>query len=180
VPRFEDPGTTLRCPPSNDVMTVRAGVVRGFGAVVVVLGGVVLAASSYTPVRPFDHPSAYPGEPWFDGGRQLPSSVIDAAAGPAQCGLQSVTFLTLGWPLGTHAQFSTEARQYVRDPRNVVGFRSRLDVHSKLPPDARSTGFRDGEAELYTAPSDVDRAVYIVVGNTVERWPRSDPMTVCS
>ena len=123
---------------------------------------------------------AYPGQPWTKGGMDLPPSVIVAAAGPAQCGMQSVTLLTIGWPLGTPAQFASQARQYVRDPKNVVGLRSRLDLHTKLPPGARSTGFRDGEAELYIAPRDVDRAVYVVYGNTVERWPRSDPMTTCS
>jgi hypothetical protein len=162
------------------MMTVKPAAVRALVAVVVVLGGVALADSTYTPARPFDHPLAWPGQPWFNGENPLPPSVIVAAAGPAQCRMQSVTLLTIGWPLGTHAQFATEARQYVRDPRNIVGLRSRLDLHSKLPSDARSTGLRDGEAELYIAPSDVDRAVYIVYGNTVERWPRSDPMTVCS
>src|SRR4051812_47292716 len=42
------------------------------------------------------------------------------------------------------------------------------------------TGFAVKGVALYLAPSDEDEAVYLVAGSTVERWPRSDPMTLCS
>jgi len=47
-------------------------------------------------------------------------------------------------------------------PKNVVGFRNQLDLQSKLTADARSTGYREGDAELYIASSDENRAVCIV------------------
>ena len=131
----------------------------------------------------FAQPQPWPGIPWTKDGQQVPASVVEASAGPEFCGLKSATFLTMGWPPGTHAHFATQARQYVRDPKGVVrrsNLRSSLELHAKLPSDAKPTGYKDGAAELYLAPSDEDVAAYIVQGTQAERWPRSDPMTVCS
>ena len=116
-------------------------------------------------------------------GHQVDPLVAVARAGPAHCGWQSATFLTLGWPLGRRALFASEARQYINDPNGVVphaDLRGTLDLHAKLPPDAKPTGYWKGDAQLYLAPSDQDVAAYFVGGGHVERWPRADPMTVCS
>jgi hypothetical protein len=108
--------------------------------------------------------------------------VIVAAAGPEHCQWQSATFLTIGWPLGTPARDAGSARQYIRDPLGVVPahllapFEKKIDV----PRDARPTGYRYQNIQLYLAPSDQDSAAYLVGPGSVERWPRSDPMTVCS
>ena len=153
------------------------------GRLGVVLIGVMLLGSGCAS-SPTRQPQAWPGALWTKNGAIVPPLIIDAAAGPSPCdGWQSATFLTLGWPLGRRASFSTQARQYVRDPRGVVdpaNLRSHLDLHATLPPDARPTGYFDGGAQLYVAPSNEDVAIYIVEGSTVERWPRSDPMTTCS
>jgi len=69
------------------------------------------------------------------------------------------------------------------DPNGVIpttNLRSRLSLNAELPSDDRSTGYQDRNAKLYLAPSDEDNAVYIVNGRSIERWPRSDPMTLCS
>jgi hypothetical protein len=87
----------------------------------------------------------------------------------------------LGWPLGTRPATAAGARQYVRDPRH--GLASRLPalvLKANLPADAGPTGYAYGPVQLYLAPFDQDRAVYLVLGDSVERWPRSDPMTLCS
>ncbi len=142
-----------------------------------------LCLASCTGGRQFAHPAPWPGIPWTHDDHSVSTSVIDAAAGPSHCGWQSVTFLTMGWPLGTRAANAAQSREYVRDPKGLVGhfgLRSSLDLHATLPSDARSTGYVDGSARLYLAPSDDDVAAYIVQGATVERWPRSDPMTLCS
>lgn len=116
-------------------------------------------------------------------GHQVDPSVAVARAGPAHCGWQSATILILGWPLGRHALFASEARQYISDPNGVIphtNLRSTLDLHAKLPPDAKPTGYWKGDAQLYLASSDQDVAAYFVGGGHVERWPRSDPMEACS
>lgn len=126
---------------------------------------------------------ALTGPSWTLNGHQVPASVVDTQAGPAHCGWGSVTFLTLGWPLGTHAQSGAQSRQYIRDPNGVIpttGLRSRFGLNAELPPDARPTGYQDGNTKLYLAPSDEGNVVYLVNGTSIERWPRSDPMTLCS
>ncbi len=129
----------------------------------------------------FGEPAPYPGRAWVNGSTEVPPSEIVAAAGPAHCGWQSATFLTIGWPLGTRPQTSVGARQYIRDPRHVLGSRlPALRLDATLPADARPTGYFEGPVQLYLAPSDQDQAVYLVLGQNVERWPRSDPMTLCS
>jgi len=133
-----------------------------------------------TVAEVFASPLPYPGNPWTHNGKEVPASEIVAAAGPAHCGWQSATFLTLGWPLGTRPQTATGARQFIRDPANVLPQSLPLDLHSTLPADARPTGYANGPVDLYLSPSDQDRSIYMVLGSTVERWPRSDPMTLCS
>jgi hypothetical protein len=63
----------------------------------------------------------------------------------------------------------------------VVGasYRDGLVRHASLPPDARATGHRHGSIEIYVSPSDQERAIYVVGADGAERWPRSDPMTLC-
>ena len=89
----------------------------------------------------------------------------------------------VGWPIGTPAPTAADARQYVRDPKGVLpssALHATLDLHAKLPTDATTTGFTVKGVTLYLAPSDQDQAAYLVAGTDVERWPRSDPMTVCA
>jgi hypothetical protein len=127
----------------------------------------------------FASPLQYPGHPWKRNGIEVPASEIVAAAGPAHCGWESATFLNIGWPLGTRPQTAAGSRQFIRDPNHVLPRSLPLDLHATLPADARPTGYTYGDGvALYLSPSDQDRSVYLV-GSTVERWPRSDPMTLC-
>ena len=91
--------------------------------------------------------------------------------------------LTLGWPPGTTANTAAHARQYVRNPDRVlpgVALAEGLDLDAVLPAGAIDTGYRYGRVALYLSPRDQDAAAYLVAGRDIERWPRSDPMTVCS
>lgn len=133
-----------------------------------------------TVAEVFASPLPYPGHRWTHDGKEVPASEIVAVAGPAHCGWQSATFLTLGWPLGTRPQTATGARQFIRDPNHVLPRSLPLDLHAQLPTDARTTGYKYGSVDLYLSPADQDQSVYLVLGSTVERWPRSDPMTLCS
>ena len=123
----------------------------------------------------------YPGYQWSRDGRAATDEVT-SISGSSHCGWQSATLLFVGWPLGTRATSSAQTRMYVRDPDRVYGaeFRDRLVVHASLPPDARGTGYRVGQIELYLAPSDQDDAIYVVAPSGAERWPRVEPQRLCA
>jgi hypothetical protein len=137
-----------------------------------------------TVAAAFDQPPRYPGYAWTRNGRPVPKEV-SSEAGPDHCEYQSATFLDLGWPIGSPWNVTT-GRQYIRDPKGVVltypgttiPFRQRLQLHAALPKDARDLGYRYRSLALYLSPSD-DTAIYVVGPGAVERWPRSDPMTLC-
>lgn len=130
----------------------------------------------------FDPPPPAPGYQWTRNGAAVSFSELTTAAGSEHCDSQSATFLRIGWPLGTLAASRLESRQYIRDPQGVIRgkpFRQRLDLRATLPNDARPTGYRYSTAEIHLSPSDQDAYIYVVSPIGAERWPRSDPMTLC-
>jgi hypothetical protein len=131
----------------------------------------------------FDNPPAWPGEAWTRNGVSVSSDVLVASAGPSHCQMQAMTFLTIGWPPGTVATSAAQAREYIRTPIGTPpapNLRGTWARNAPLPPDAADTGYRYGVLKLLIAPSDGDRYVYLVAPADSERWPRSDPMTLCS
>lgn len=131
----------------------------------------------------FDRPPAYPGEQWVIDGRDVDSKVVEAFAGPSHCGWESATFLFLGWPPGTVAQSGSQARQFIRDRNGQMSGAQLLGTWAHdptLPHDALDTGYRYGAIKLFFAPSDEDQYAYLVAPADRERWPRSDPLTLCS
>lgn len=129
----------------------------------------------------FSPPVRYPGPTWTRGGRPVDGQELNSIAGPDHCDWQSAVIMHLGWPLGTVSRSSTEIRQFIRDPDGVIkyGTRHTLAIAVDLPNDARDTGYRNGELELWLSPSDPD-AAYLRAGDNVERWPRADPVVACS
>jgi hypothetical protein len=129
----------------------------------------------------FDRTPRHPGYQWTRNGVLVSSRELGTSAGPEHCAWQSATFLTIGWPLGTISESARQSRQYIRDPRGVLhgSFKERFAGSATLPRDARATGYRYGPFELFLSPSDQDQFVYVVGPSAVERWPRSDPMTLC-
>lgn len=119
---------------------------------------------------------------WVDGnGSEVPNTVLQTYSGPEHCDWQQAAFLSLAWPPGTEEDWDT-ARQYARDPARVLPptyFEEPLDLEAALPPTARDTGYRLGEAELWLA-DDVASAVYVVRKGRVERWPRARPVLACA
>ncbi|GGZ63054.1 hypothetical protein GCM10010387_65550 [Streptomyces inusitatus] len=104
-------------------------------------------------------------EIWTDArGRRVPVTRMSSSAGPEHCDWQSAHFLHLGE--------GREKRMYVRDPRGVFPpeeFSTRYDGDAVLPPEARDTGYRQGERALFRTP-DASR-VYIRTPRGVELWP---------
>ena len=130
----------------------------------------------------FDSPPSYPGYQWTHSGKPVPYEELGTSAGPNHCDWQSATILTIGWPLGTVSANAGEARFYIRDPKGVMGgtYRQDLVTHAKLPADARPTGYKLGNIELYLSPSDQDDAVYLATSSGAERWPRANPFYGCA
>jgi hypothetical protein len=134
------------------------------------------------PAAAFDQPPAWPGYQWSLNGTKVGTDVIATAAGPEHCGWQTATFLTLGWPPGRSSSTAAGARQYIRDPKNAIGtpyLKTPLQLRASLPPDAVPTGLTYRGLQIYTSPTDQDVAIYVTGWHITERWPRSDPMTLC-
>jgi hypothetical protein len=119
--------------------------------------------------------------PWHDAeGSIVLERVVSTVQGPEHCDWQSTVLLYLGWPLGTHSKSADDARQYVRDPDGVFSARTVIPFEPdvRLPVGARDTGYHLGDLALWVA-HDAGKAVYIVRGSHVERWPRARPPITC-
>ncbi|MCI0632836.1 MAG: hypothetical protein L0206_02810 [Actinobacteria bacterium] len=104
--------------------------------------------------------------------------------GAEHCGWQSASYLTLAWPLGSDAQTANDERRiYLRDPGGVFTGEFGVpppDLQATLPPDAAPTGYHRGPWELWSSPTNVEDAVYLVADDgTAERWPRARQVTYC-
>jgi hypothetical protein len=132
----------------------------------VLLFAVVLASCGKNPSAEF-------AGTWFDTqGKSVPELVLSVRLGPKQhCDMQSIAFMTLGWPVGSPRQ-GKDFRSFVRDPQGLLrgfGFDS-LEIGTHLPSSAVSSGFHRGRWTLWVTPSD-DNRVYLVSHDRVERWP---------
>jgi hypothetical protein len=132
----------------------------------------------------FDHAPDFPGYAWTYKGQGVDTTHgMNTIAGPAHCDWQAATFMHLPWPLGTDPTDASNVRQYIRDPKRVMpqgNLHGTLDLHATLPADAVATGYRYQAIEVFVSPSDQDDAVYVVGPGAVERWQRSDPITLCA
>jgi hypothetical protein len=131
----------------------------------------------------FDRPPAWPGKPWIKEGHTIATAELEASSGPSHCGWDSATLMNIGWPLGTSSITAAQDRQYIRDPGRTMPANGLLGAWLRnpiLPADAHDTGYRYGALKLYLAPSDQNIYAYLVAPADSERWPRSDPQTLCS
>jgi len=168
----------------------RQGIVLGVGALLLAVAGVwVLTLLPIAdPLPPslqswrtvgsyFDNPPAWPGKPWTTkDGFGVDRQVLEAAAGPSHCGLDSLTFLNIGWPLGTSSTTADQNRLYIRDPNGKVSIPGLIGTWARnpsLPADARDTGYRYGALKLYLSPSDEDTYAYLIAPADSERCPRA-------
>jgi hypothetical protein len=144
----------------------------------------LLSLRSASPVSTvasaFGVPPVYPGYAWTRDGQRVSDFEIATIAGPEHCGWGSAAMMFIGWPPPTTASTADRARQFIRDPHAAIDprFREQLRQGVTLPADARSTGYRHGDIEVFVSPSD-DTGIYLVSRFDAERWPISDPMTLC-
>lgn len=90
--------------------------------------------------------------------------------------------MTMGWPLGTVPRNDLVARQYIRDPDNRFSKLTMAEFEDDvaLPSDAFDTGYRYGSDELWVSIKSVDRMVFVLRGDRVERWPRARELIACA
>jgi hypothetical protein len=107
--------------------------------------------------------------------------VLADRPGPAHCGYESARVIITGKPVGTRYGPSRYTDHYVRDPDNAFGdaaTAAAFDADVELPEGAVDTVFRQGATELWVDPSD-GAAIYLVSGESVERWPLDPEPTLC-
>jgi hypothetical protein len=107
--------------------------------------------------------------------------VLADRPGPAHCGYESARVIISGKPVGTRYGGHRDSAHYVRDPENVFGdsrTAAAFDPDSEVPAGALDTGFRQGSIELWADPSDAS-SIYLVLEQSVERWPLDPEPTLC-
>jgi hypothetical protein len=127
------------------------------------------------------------GQPSERGEGQDRTYELSVRRGPADhCEWQSVTFLDVGWPLGTTIAIAPDQppwREFVRDPENVLngsGLPDALDLEAVLPQGSKATGYRSGDVELWLGPDGGEESVYLKGSSWVERWPRAPQPIGCA
>ncbi len=112
---------------------------------------------------------------WVDrSGRPISRALLETSSGGRHCKWESVTFLAIqARLLGIHRP---GALIYARDPDGVLPLRflaARYGPIASVPRAAEDTGFRLRHLHLWVVPSRINEAVYVVQGESIERWPRT-------
>jgi hypothetical protein len=121
------------------------------------------------------------GTAWEDKeGNEVSGNIVHSALGATHCDWESVVFLWVRWPFVTD---SGGGWMYVRDPDEKTGadsFKTTFARDVTLPRRARFTGYSREDVELWASRASVEREVYLLFPNRVERWPRADPEFGCA
>lgn len=119
---------------------------------------------------PAELPESYtdsgPYEIWTDErGRRVPVTEVHSGEGAEHCDWQKAHVLSTGW--------GKEGRLFARDPEGVLppgSLTARYDGSARLPGDARDTGYRYGDWELWLSDATPTKA-YVRTPDGVEAWP---------
>jgi hypothetical protein len=109
---------------------------------------------------------------------------VESFEGPEHCDWQSATFLHAEIDLDEPGATAVR-QQFLRDPEGVLSGEVVVayDSSASLPDDAADTGLRLESMELWAKPTDDPsgpEAVYVVKGDSVERWPRTRQEVACA
>lgn len=106
-------------------------------------------------------------EIWTDRDeRRVPITKVNSNVGPEHCEWQSAHFLSTGQ--------GKDGRLYARDPEKVLppdSLTSPYDGDVRLPADARDTGYRYQDRQLWLTDDDPTKA-YIRTPDGVKLWPQ--------
>jgi hypothetical protein len=129
---------------------------------------------------------------WRDSeGKLVPSDrplVMNVSQGATHCGWGRLVFLVISWPLGFEVKGSAMGNPHIRmfvrlsPPEDLSAapyFASTFDGNATLPTGARDTGYHRHGWHLWVKDGAIDRAVWLVHGDTVERWPASKDIILC-
>jgi hypothetical protein len=98
--------------------------------------------------------------PWENRqGQKVSADVVDQHKGPGRCGWDKFTFVDF--------RGLTYVQGSIRE-----GFSVPYLPRTQLPDNARFTGLRLGDEQLWIVPGERDVAVYVRWPDHVERWPR--------
>lgn len=113
---------------------------------------------------------------WFRAGCLVRVDVVTDRSGPDHCGWGSTRVIAAGAPLGARFTNEEDTVHFVRDPANEygAGLDEGFDAQATLPATAQFSGYRSASEELWIVPGDT-RYIYLVSGQTVERWPAGEP-----
>jgi hypothetical protein len=129
--------------------------------------------------------------PWFDAdGKQLPSYrpfVMIVVQGSEHCHWDDQLFLYMSLPLGKEIRnpsfLKGNERVFVRlsSTENMLpsDFATAFDADAPLPASAYDTGYHRKGWHLWVAEERMKRAVWLVHGDSVERWPAARTPIVC-
>jgi ABC-type amino acid transport substrate-binding protein len=109
---------------------------------------------------------------------------VESIAGPEHCDWQSATFLYAETDFDEPGA-TAERQQFLRDPEGVLSGEVVVayDGSASLPDAAVDTGLRLESMEFWAEPTDDPsgpEAVYVVEGDSVERWPRTREEVACA
>jgi hypothetical protein len=114
---------------------------------------------------------------WLDAdGDAVSTSEVMTLEGAQRCGWQDVTFIEVG-------RSSTRPRQFVDDRSGTLHepLRASYAARSRLPGDAKDTGWRRGGYALWLqGGGDAAYLVNLADPTDVERWPRTRKLLACS
>ena len=128
---------------------------------------------------------------WYGpDGEPLPTGqpfVMDLYRGPTHCDWDDHLFLILSWPLGTLVPGPFMSSRHTRMFVRTAGTSTELDASlattfepdAELPSAANDTGFTREGWHLWVDDGRIDRAVWLVNGDIVERWPAATEMFGC-
>ena len=110
---------------------------------------------------------------WTRDGCIVRIDVLADRPGPDHCGWEATRVIITGLTLGERFTSASDDVEYVRDPGNVLGLPVAFRTDVLLPTSAIDSGYRSGDAELWTDPTDAD-GIYVIERGTVEWWPRAE------
>jgi hypothetical protein len=113
---------------------------------------------------------------------------MDVWQGPTHCGWGRLVFLVISWPLGKEVPGAFMSDQHTRmfvrlsttGDLPASDFTSKFDGSATLPPNARDTGYHRNGWRLWVVDKAIDRAVWLVNDDTVERWPAAKQIIACA
>jgi hypothetical protein len=101
---------------------------------------------------------------------------------PEACDAPGAVVLDMAVPIGRPTSDPIHTYEYVRDADERFEppqLRETYAADADLPTNAVPTGFTHRDAELWTSPETLDHAVFLVLPDHVELWPRVIPPITC-